>query len=406
MLEFIYGKIISLLVYTGLYNRKKVFIMTFCAFPNYGTTLLNYALSEKIKQLGYSPQTIRWDPLFSRTIGLRNDTLRFFWFDHVNRTKICYTEKELRNVTASGNRIIFGGDTIFRAWGARHGQHPLWVLRCFGDFVSGKKAIASYAPSFALDFFDGDKTVVGYCKTLIRRFDKVSVREKNGVEMLRNLFGADSTEVLDPVFFLSSSQYGDLIKSAKNIKTRDGSYIAYMHFGDKQCKELKNNTLFNNKNILNICVDRDEKFVTVEQWLSYIKNADFIITNTYHHVAFAIIFHKPFLSIVSNGHDIRAKSLLENVGLLHLQKKSLQDITEKDLSPSIDWDDVDRKINERLAISEKFLKEALLVKPSYKAPFKVDKETLKIREKYEKLYTYRTMARKYRILAEEALEEQ
>ena len=406
MFRFILSKIILLLVNLGLFNTKRVFICSYVS-KNYGTTLLNYALSEKLKELGYDPLTIRWGASFYRTLGGRNDKLLDFWSGHVSKTKIVYTQRQLEEIMCRGNKIVFGGDTIFRAWYVKHENNPLQILRYYGDFVSGRKTMVSYAPSFCTRSWDGDEYTASECSKLLKRFDRISIREKSGVELLKKKFNVESTQVVDPVLLYGASFYDRLIDKAADIEDHSNGYIAYMALGEKDVSHIKEVSVPEGTEILDIRYDKGHEFNSVEQWLYNIKNAKMCITNSYHMMLFSIIFHRPFIYVHwhLSPDDARADDMLAITGLAKLKRRSFKDIRKEDFNISIDWNEIDRKIRERVSASEQFLRDALNIKPTYKAPY-INEVTNKIRKKYEKAYTYRTMARKYRILAEEALEEQ
>lgn len=405
MFRFILSKIILLLVNLGLYNTKRVFICSYVS-KNYGTTLLNYALSEKLKELGYDPLTIRWGASFHRTLGGRNDRLLDFWASHVNKTKIVYTQKQLEEIMCRGNKIVFGGDTIFRTWFIKHENNPLQILRYYGDFVSGRKTMVSYAPSFCTRSWDGDEYTANECRKLLKRFDRISIREKSGAELLKKKFDVESTQVVDPVLFYGASFYERLIDKAVDIEEHNNEYIAYMVLGEKDVSHIKEVSVPEGTEILDIRYDRVHEFNSVEQWLYNIKSAKLCITNSYHMLLFSIIFHKPFIYIPwhLSPDDARADDMLAITGLARQKRKTFKDIKKEDFNTSIDWGSVDQKIKERVSASEQFLKESLMIKPSYKVPY-VNEVTNKIRKRYEKAYAYRLKEREYRNKTSEIVKE-
>ena len=59
--------------------------------------------------------------------------------------------------------------------------------------------------------------------------------------------------------------------------------------------------------------------VSVPEWLAKIAASDFVFTNSFHGTVFAILFHKPFVSLLlrgpMSGMNERALSLLKKLGL-------------------------------------------------------------------------------------------
>lgn len=414
-LMYLLDKIAGLLVNLGIYNSKRVFIFTFNS-RNYGTTLQNYALSEKLMELGYDPKTIRWGRHYYRTLGGRPDNLKPFWFEHVPRTKACYTQAELNGIMSHGNKIVFGGDAIFRSkfYKLRDpGNSPMHILRYYGDFVSGRKTMIAYAPSFGVDRFDGPEFVADECNKLIKRFDSISVREASGIEILKNKFGVDSVEAVDPVLLYKADKYEKLIENYKGIKTHDKEYIGYMVFVDNTLNKIRKNNALSHETMLNIRFIRSDQvntveqrlhnLNTVEQWLYNVRQAKCIITDSYHCLLFAIIFHRPFIAVLPEKSDSRIPSLLNYLGLSG-QIKTLMEIKPEDFNTSTDWNRIDELVNKKALDSVNYLKEALAIKPSYKAPY-VNEKVTEVRKRYDKAYKYRLKERKYYKLAKSIREE-
>lgn len=380
-----------LLVFLGIAGRKRVYIMTYQWADNFGAQMQNYALAEKIKELGYYPRTIKWGYNYYNSLGVRRDTLRFFSDGKIFKTKLCYTEKELKKAIYEGSRFIFGGDQIFRCWKGQVAGIEMPILRYYGDFVSGKKVIASYAASFGIDRFEGDKYLTEECRKLLKRFDRLSVREQSGVDILKHTFGVNGIEVLDPVFLFSEQKYEELILSANNLVEHEPGYIGYMRLGDKSTLYPRTNKILENRYIINTMYDEHGAYNTVEQWLYNFKNALFVITTSFHGTAFAIIFHKPFIAIHPHGHDKRISNLLENLELQNCQRKTIDDISADDLSIFIDWHKTDRIIQSRQVESLNYLNEILNLKPTYKVPYH-NRMLRNIRTRYERAYYYRKKA--------------
>lgn len=372
-------------------KNKNVLIMTFHCRPNFGQQLQNYALSEKIKSLGYQPRTIRWAfaYLYSPD-GTDLDNLKFFRSRYILSTDIIFTERQLRDTIKESDKIIVGSDQVFRNCGGKSEYMP--TLRYFCDFVYGKKLIASYAASFATYEFAASKYLTDECKKLLKRFDRISVREKSGVDILKKTFEVDAVEVLDPVFLLRSEEYENLIKNAGSPLKQDKDYIAFFCLDSPKIDNLLEQNLGSPK-IINIQFNDKGHFNTVEQWLSYIKNAKFVITDSFHCTAFSIIFKKPFVVVSTKGRgNARIDNILENFNLQHCRRETVHDIMPNDFNITIDWDSVGEVIDRMGITSDKYLKDVLSINPTYKKPY-VNWPLLGIRSRYEKAYIYHKKAK-------------
>lgn len=360
-------------------------IMTFHGQSNYGQQLQNYALSEKIKELGYLPCTLRWDfNYFNKNYIGQHKNIKKFVNKYIHSSDMIFSRKDLKKAVKQSIGVIVGGDQVFRNWWSTLEYQP--IFRFLGDFVSGKKILASYAASFGFDEFKGSKYTNIECRKLLSRFDKLSVREKSGTKILRNTFGVEGVEVLDPVFFIPAEKYEEVISGDVCLTEHDGDYIAYMCLGKNMIDAVILERL-KNENLLNINFNENGEYNTIEQWLYNIKNSKFVITNSFHCAAFAIIFKRPFIviSTENNGND-RINNMLGNLNLEQCKRDSINEIDRHDLDMNINWENVFSRLKDRLLVSENFLKNVLELKPTYKKPY-INWPLDGIRARYETAYS-------------------
>lgn len=364
--------------------NKNVGILTYDYSINFGAHLQAYALCEKLKQFGFKPHIIRWAQHYYQTVGFENDNLKPFRDKYLPRTKLCYTDKELSDVCKNFSRIIIGGDQVFRNW-ANLEEEP--TLRYFGDFVEGNKVLASYGASFGIEHFEGTEYTTEHVKELLKRFDKIGVREKSGVDLLKNTFNVYGEEVLDPVFLLDKNKYANLAKKANKIS---GDYIAFMYLADefglgKVKDELMQN--LSNEKIVNINKNSKRGYATLEQWLSNLLNAKFVITDSFHCVAFSIIFNKPFIVVNRDfGGNSRINNILDKLNLSQCKRNTLSEINKMDLKQDINWNEVNTILDFERKKSEEFLTHILKLPLTQKESYKIDEKLANIRRKYEEVY--------------------
>ena len=119
--------------------------------------------------------------------------------------------------------------------------------------------------------------------------------------------------------------------------------------------------------------------IDIEDWLYYYKNAQFIITDSFHGTCFAIIFKKPFISIANKQRgENRFISLLSEIGLLDRMIYELNDVKKFDLFSPINYDEVYNKLTPKTNDSLNWLKAAVL------SPHKSLKCKMKILVRYIK----------------------
>lgn len=360
-----------------LLGINKIGILTFQFSKNYGAQLQAYGLSQTIKKLGFYPKIIDWS-IFNPHKYIESNVFNDFQEKYLNMSAKCFTTLELLNATKDCTKFIAGGDQVWRYWEWTNEEDIFTLERYFMDFVSGDKTIISYAPSFGKDIFEGPKDVIERGSELLKRFDAISVREDSGVELLKNVFGVDGIKVLDPSLLLDAQEYEQIIEN-EEIKTIDKKYIAYMYLEDKWgLGELPNTEQFKNLSekydaqIINVNADPNDntQYASVAQWLYYIKNCECIITDSFHAIAFAIIFKKPFIAV---KRDFGGNSRIENLlAMLKINKpllNSLDEVDESQLEETIDFEKAHEILKTEQKKSIEFLLENLLKTPKNKPEY-------------------------------------
>ena len=95
------------------------------------------------------------------------------------------------------NSFIVGSDQL---WRVAMFVEPTDYYTCL-DWVYSSKYKASYATSIGTDHYDGDKDQFSY---LIKRFQRISVREHSAVNIIKEMTGIECKYVVDPALLISS----------------------------------------------------------------------------------------------------------------------------------------------------------------------------------------------------------
>ncbi len=333
-------------------DDAKVGIMNFhYSNTNFGAVMVPYALSEVLNKHGYRPEIINFVPKFKAD---KNEVFEAFREKYLSRTFICRSMRDLEIVSKSFCRFVTGSDQVFR-WHS-NGKYLF-------NFVSGLANIISYAGSFGKDKYEGKD--ISYVAELFKRFDAVSVREKSGVDILKEKFGVDSTWVLDPTLLLEDKDYEQIIKN-ENVVTPDKKYIGYM-FLNNRIKEDSFAHLKDECELVN-CLKTNGKFHSVAQWLNYIKNCDYFITDSFHGCVFATIFRKQFVCVSrERGGNSRLESLFERLGINPKRFYSqINHIDMRSFDERIDYDIVEKQLQSARAESLNYLLSSLKLPLVYK----------------------------------------
>lgn len=354
---------------------KKLGILTF-HYPenkNYGAILQSYAVLKLYEKIGLEAYLLDYRP-YSKTLKniLKDIFLNSFeaksFKEYVKKYLKIYkidfeNKKELNNTF---NIFSVGSDQV---WRERNLKEK--ILTYFFDFVDDNKKKIAYAASFGVDYWEGDEKLTEEVKPLIKRFDYISVREESGIGICKNTFGVDNVVcVLDPTLMIDREDYQIILDDWQDKSHLKKKYIAYMLLDDTE--QLRNgskkiaNYLGAEINYIkgksfNILGKTITLYNKVSQWLTYLKDAELVITDSFHCTVFSIIFHKKFVVVANPTRGIaRLETLLEKVGLENRFFTNIDNVLESEiLDKDIDYREVDKKLEVHRKYSMNFLKRAL-----------------------------------------------
>ena len=198
----------------------------------------------------------------------------------------------------------------------------------------------------------------------LRRFDAVSVREETSASYLGSLYKGKIYCCMDPTLLLSLKDYEE-IEQTSFASSPSGYIYVYMLDGTGDFYKTVNEISIQTCLPIVRCCDQINGYenVAVEaeedgpaDFLSRIKNAELVITNSFHAVCFSLIYHKNFFAVRRNTQAYKTEELLKKLGLYerYLDMSNCNDV----LKP-IDFEAVDRKLNNWRRESEDYLKKAL-----------------------------------------------
>lgn len=364
----------------------KIAIMTVPFNNNYGGFLQAYALKMVLNKMGHSTifimrrrnrpnrlkNLLKWILQREKNIYLKDD-IHLWWISrYTRRFQNQYLRPFTRNYYNS-NRLyecrnldvdyyIAGSD---QCW--RYRFAPSNIDDFFFNFLKGsEKKRVSYAASFGTSHLEYDDSMLQQCKTLLKEFHAISVRESSGIDLLEHYFDIPRGEaqiVLDPTLLLTVDAYTRLFK---NIQKECESYIfSYILDDNEEKKELLSSVTFE----LGIPVVSQKAQVgliknvdtiePVELWLSRIYHSSFVVTDSYHGCAFSILFNKPFIVYGNpNRGQTRIDHLLNTFCLNTRHVESADAVGQFDLL-DIDWTKTNNILEELRGHSISFLENAL-----------------------------------------------
>lgn len=282
---------------------------------------------------------------------------RRFIFEHINIRK-CKSLSRLRK--NEFDAIVVGSDQVWR---------PSYFC-CWGDVTNSFLKFAkdwsirriSYAASFGTDKWEYSENETFAAKKLIKMFDAVSVREYDGVLLCKKYLNTDADLVLDPTLLLTIDDYDHLINDDNRLMEK--RYLLYYCLDNSsEICTLTNNVSYSKGLIpYKICNNErhgnSEPIENVEIWLKAFRDADFIITDSFHACVFSLIFRKPFICICNKSRgESRFRIFIEELGLKHnFVSKASEYVPTYNYMPK---EETYNKLSELKMHSCKFLKNSL-----------------------------------------------
>lgn len=271
------------------------------------------------KKLWYKPKPSikEWIKLFSQYSIRKKNLERRKLFDafsqkYIPLTKqVYYSIMDLRKNPPVADLYLAGSDQIWNT-NLPNGTDPAYYL----DFGPSDVRRESFAASFATE--DLKPGTESFVKEHLIKFDKITVREQSTLKILESL-GLDGTQQEDPVFLLSSSEWDEI---ADGTGAGEKYVLVYdFYLGDDikieaqkiaKEKQLKIYSIGHSKLSY---ADKNFVYAGPKTFVSLIKNASFIISNSFHGTAFALIYGVPFKVLDRpDGLNIRMHDLLERHG--------------------------------------------------------------------------------------------
>ena len=304
---------------------------------NYGASLQAYALQRYLSQEGHDVEIIDYKPYYLnsrynwrhipaesrlypykdyvgtqciyfllknrkiyKTIG-RKRKFDDFRQKFLTLTDNTYTSaEELRATPPQADLYIAGSDQIWNT-ACENGKDAAFYL----DFGSDDTRRISYAASFAVS--EIAPAYRAFVTKKLQRFDAISVREQTGVRIIRDLsVGRTAEQVEDPVFLLNRQSWeeisADITPQERYVLVYDFSNDPTIREHARQIARQLGARLYSLNDFAPLAyAERNISDAGPLEFLAWIKNAEFVISNSFHATAFSVLFHKPFLTYPLRG---------------------------------------------------------------------------------------------------------
>ena len=323
----------------------KIGILTQPLNANYGGVLQNYALQKILQRYGHNPLTInkmrvrketlikKFGKFVIRLLHSRYEHSYLTWktrdklvanihsfiSENITITPRIFTKEKFLKVIEQENcdAYIVGSDQCWR---------PIYspdILNYFLDFCRDSKVRKiAYATSFGTDKWEFSPILTDSARNLIKNFDAISVREYSALNLCKSHLNADAEWVLDPTMLLDADDYSIFIRDKSKIG------VTEYFLEDTELSKLLEKNILDKLKIDRVVKNhqstmlkrfdslKNYQAISVEEWLSNIANASYVITDSFHGVVFSIIFNTPFMvSLNTIRGNTRIESLLKDFNL-------------------------------------------------------------------------------------------
>lgn len=168
------------------------------------------------------------------------------------------------------------------------------------DFVPENQKRVAFCSSFGKAIWNEDESYTKEIKTELEKFYAISIREKSGVEIMKDVFGIDSVNLQDPT--ICYGRFEDLIL---NDKKTDCIFPFLLN----PSEEAKERVSFIAKELSTLLYRNNRRRVYLfsgpRYWLTNIHNAKYVITDSFHGLALSTLFHKQFLYSVPTQRSLQ-----------------------------------------------------------------------------------------------------
>lgn len=358
---------------------------------NFGASLQAYALQHYLESLGHEVEIIDYRPAYLykkynwkiltnsyekysklfitkwifryakwsylKLSSGRKKSFDDFTLKYLHLTPVTYHNfNELKKNPPKADIIIAGSDQIWNPLFPT-GQDASYYI----DFALPKTKRISYAASFSVNQIPKEQKK--FIQNLLLKMDAISVREYQGLDILKDLGITNGTKVLDPIFLINVKEWMQFMHrySYKNyilIYDFEGNSIlkeTALHFKKKYGLKIFS---------INDAIPRwyaDKNFINVgpQDFIGLIYGCSLFLSNSFHGTAFSAYFNKPFyvFDLIGFKSNSRMNSLLRT---LFLENRFVNQTTNiEKLHLECDFTQANEIIEKEILSSKTFLTETL-----------------------------------------------
>lgn len=324
-------------------KNKKIGIITIHTDFNYGAVLQAIATQKVFEINGYDAEIIDYRNIFidqqSKLMYKQNNKFKGYFITLIRNTvfgRYFYYKKAIKDLDKYRKKtniryysiddlkdvkydiLVVGSDQLWNPI-ISNGIDPVFLL----NFGQSKKKISLATSMGSYILNESDKKVF---KSLLKNFNNISVREKHAIDQLQPLVSQKIEEILDPTLLLDKNIWlDDYAKESKYYDTNEKYILTYFVGGEKS--KYKSKVMEYSKK-LGLPVwsiqysnynwkETDKKILgaSVIDFIALIKNANLVLTDSFHGVAFSVNLEKDFVALTNRQNPVRVREFLKKLNL-------------------------------------------------------------------------------------------
>lgn len=379
--------------------KGKVATLTFFNRLNFGAELQAYALQRKISSLGYtceildvlSPddpqarQPVRYSARkaahrmhssqtklnnylykkMERLFGYKNERLTRRGFQKFKEQHLVVSQQkfacvdDLYSIDLDYDTFVTGSDQVWNPQTRITSPEPYFLT-----FAPPASKRFSYAASFGITMLPEDMRE-DYRRWLAN-IQNISVRENEGVAIVRDLTGRQAQVVLDPTLLITPDGWREVARpyaEGRYVVIYSRVYSKYIYdVAVRVAKSLGARIIRIPRGHIREGLEFGVSYAFGNgpaEFLGLFQGAAFIISSSFHGTAFAVNFRKPFYTILRKGGAVNSRmtSFLCNIGLSHRILYEQDELRQ--IVPHVDFAQTDMVLSRERAASTAFLQQSL-----------------------------------------------
>lgn len=390
----------------------KIGIITFVKCDNYGAELQAYALQKKLNLLGYDAEVVDLEKeqgvlessfstyknaitnrykqfgilkgtlsiisliknKLSEKIAHKNNIAKInerhkiferFFNTHIKHSDRFYKIEEMRHIQSLPYDVMIAGSD--QIWNYMQTKYLDVFFLMMANRWNAKKI--SYAASFSVNSIPDSKKDL--YRNYIKNMDAISVREIDGLDIVKSCSDSNATLVLDPTLLLSRKEWVNYVAKKDYLPDNKKYVVIYTLSGSHYIYTLAKSIAKDlNVEVINIklgasCIKEQNGIINItdagpQEFISIFDHAAYVITDSFHGTAFSINFNIPFTTLLNPVSNINSRAL-SILKLTNTESRLIYDngSVKKPDSLNLNYEPINETINKLREYSIKFIKESI-----------------------------------------------